>query len=147
MRLKLNTVVHRLNAHEDLRDFIRELAPRRWKLFQVLPVDGQNHERFAEFEIDQASFDAFVERHRELAAHDIDIVGEANEDMRGSYAMIDPAGRFYDSTTGQYLYSDPILEVGVERAWSQVRFDPKLFKTRGGDYDFDVGVGQLSARR
>ncbi len=147
MRLKLNTVVHRLNADEDLRAFVRELGPRRWKLFQVLPVNGQNHERFAEFEIEKARFDAFVDRHRELAAHGIEIVGEANEHMRGSYAMIDPAGRFYDSATGQHRYSDPILEVGVERAWSQVLFDPDRFQTRGGDYDFDVDIGRLTARR
>jgi len=147
MRLKLNTVVHRLNRDEDLSAFVRELGPSRWKLFQVLPVDGQNHERFAEFEIDRASFDAFVDRHRELAAWGVDIVAEINEDMRGTYAMIDPAGRFYDSATGRHRYSDPVLEVGVERAWEQVCFDPQRFQARGGDYDFDVGVDRLGVRR
>jgi radical S-adenosyl methionine domain-containing protein 2 len=143
MRLKLNTVVHRLNHDEDLTAFVRELQPRRWKLFQVLPVDGQNHERFAEFAIDRTTFDAFVERHRDLTADGIDVVAERNEDMRGSYAMIDPAGRFYDSATGRHRYSDPILEVGVELAWSQILFDSQRFRARGGDYDFDVGVHRL----
>jgi radical S-adenosyl methionine domain-containing protein 2 len=147
MQLKLNTVVHRLNQDEDLSAFVSELRPRRWKLFQVLPVDGQNHERFHEFEIDRASFQAFVDRHRELVANDVEIISEANEEMRGTYAMIDPAGRFFDSTTGQHHYSEPILKVGVERAWTQVCFDSNGFQARGGDYDFDVGVDRLRPRR
>lgn len=146
MRLKLNTVVHRYNRDEDLGAFVRELRPDRWKLFQVLPVDGQNHERFAEFELERASFDAFVARHRPLESQGVVIVSEANEDMRSSYAMIDPAGRFYDNTTGRHRYSDPILEVGVERAWKQVNFEPERFQARGGDYDFDVGRDRLTRR-
>jgi radical S-adenosyl methionine domain-containing protein 2 len=147
MQLKLNTVVHRFNRDEDLSAFVHELRPRRWKLFQALPVDGQNHERFGEFEIDRVSFDAFVDRHRALSAQGIDIVAEANEDMRGTYAMIDPAGRFYDSVSGRHRYSDPILEVGVEQAWTQVCFDSNRFQARGGDYEYDVGIDQLSRRR
>ncbi len=146
MRLKLNTVVHRFNRDEDLSDFVRELRPARWKLFQVLPVVGQNHERFAEFEIDQASFEAFVARHRATKAAGVEIVSETNEAMRGSYAMIDPAGRFYDNTTGRHRYSAPILEVGVAQAWAQVSFDPERFRARGGDYEFDVGADRLSRR-
>ena len=42
LRLKINTVVTRQNLHDDMRALIRELAPARWKVFQVLPVKGQN---------------------------------------------------------------------------------------------------------
>lgn len=146
MRLKLNTVVHRFNADEDLSAFVDELRPKRWKMFQVLPVEGQNLDRFHEFEIARVDFDAFVERHREVAAH-VDIVVETNEDMRGSYAMIDPAGRFYDNVDGRHRYSKPILEVGVLPAWSQVSFHEERFRARGGDYDFDVDLDRLKPRR
>lgn len=40
--VKLNTVVTRLNWHEDLTPLVRRVAPARWKVFQVLPVGGQN---------------------------------------------------------------------------------------------------------
>jgi radical S-adenosyl methionine domain-containing protein 2 len=146
MALKLNTVVHRGNQDEDLSAFVRELGPRRWKILQALRVEGQNDSRFGEFEIDRASFDAFVDRHRALADYGVEIVDEANEDMRGTYAMIDPAGRFFDSATGTHRYSQPILQVGVEQAWAQVCFDPNGFEARGGDYDFDVGVDRLRPR-
>ena len=41
-RIKVNTVVTRSNLDEDLTEFIIEACPERWKLFQVLPVKGQN---------------------------------------------------------------------------------------------------------
>ena len=66
-------------------------------------------------------FDEFVARHRHLEDEGITIVPETNDDMIGSYAMVDPAGRFYDNVDGKYTYSEPILEVGVERALEQVR--------------------------
>ena len=56
--------------------------------------------------------------------------------IRGSYAMIDPHGRFFDSAGGGHRYSAPILEVGLVAAFSQVSFDPVKFLHRGGDYDF-----------
>jgi len=137
MALKLNTVVHTHNADDDLRAFVRELQPQRWKLFRVLPVDGQNDAHIAELEISQAQFDDYVARHRELERLEIDLVPEDNNDMRGTYAMIDPRGCFYDSVDGRYCYSAPILEVGVERAWTDIRFSPERFVERGGAYSFE----------
>ena len=42
IRLKVNTVVNRFNCAEDLRPFILAVQPERWKIFQALPVEGQN---------------------------------------------------------------------------------------------------------
>lgn len=134
--LKINTVVSSANWQEDLSSFIRKVRPRRWKILQVLPIKGQNDRHIERFLIDRTAFDAFVDRHRHLEREGITIVPEANEDMIGSYAMVDPAGRFYDNVDGTYTYSDPILEVGVERALEQVRIDPEKFVRRGGVYDW-----------
>jgi radical S-adenosyl methionine domain-containing protein 2 len=56
--------------------------------------------------------------------------------MTGSYIMVDPAGRFFDNLKGQYTYSEPILEVGIDKAFSQVTRDYKKFIDRGGKYDW-----------
>jgi radical S-adenosyl methionine domain-containing protein 2 len=56
--------------------------------------------------------------------------------MTESYVMIDPAGRFFDSAQGTYIYSLPILEVGVEEALKQVSINPERFRERGGNYDW-----------
>ncbi len=42
MGLKVNTVVTALNRNEDMSGFINALAPRRWKVFKLLVVAGQN---------------------------------------------------------------------------------------------------------
>ncbi|TDP63605.1 viperin family antiviral radical SAM protein [Bradymonas sediminis] len=136
IRLKMNTVVNRLNVDEDMSELIAQMAPERWKLFQVLPIDGQNDGYVEELEITRAEFDAFVARHRGLADAGIVVVSESNEAMTGSYAMVDPAGRFFDNTMGAHTYSRPILEVGIREAFSQVSFDLETFKARGGEYDW-----------
>lgn len=146
MRLKLNTVVHAINADDEIGCFVAALRPSRWKLFRALPVEGQNDGRFAEFELSRERFAGYVERHRWLEELGVTIVPEDNEDMRGTYAMIDPRGCFYDSVEGVHRYSAPILEVGIERAWGQVQFDAEGFEQRGGSYDFDVPASSLAPR-
>ena len=41
-RIKLNTVVCAINANDDMNDLALRLRPDRWKVFKVLPVEGQN---------------------------------------------------------------------------------------------------------
>lgn len=134
--LKINTVVTKVNQAEDLGPFIRKVHPQRWKILQVLPIAGQNDRYIEHFLVTRAQFDEFVARHKRLETEGIAIVPEANDDMIGSYAMVDPAGRFYDNVDGKYTYSDPILDVGVEQALEQVRIDREKFIRRGGVYDW-----------
>jgi len=146
-RLKLNTVVHAINAEEDLSSFVAGLRPQRWKLFQVLPVDGQNGADFARFQLSGAAFERYLERHRWVAELGIDVVPENNAQMRGTYAMIDPRGRFYDAVDGRYRYSQPLLKVGVSEAWRQVQFSSDGFLARGGRYSWDVSLEMLTRPR
>ena len=134
IRLKVNTVVNRLNHAEDFRRFILSIRPERWKIFQVLPVKGQNDARIDEFVVSDAEFNEYVEPNRAVEAKGITVVPESNELMTGSYAMVDPLGRFFDDTKGEHTYSRPILEVGVAAALPEVTIFPERFVARGGDY-------------
>lgn len=135
-RLKVNTVASALNADEDMSDLILSLAPERWKVFQVLPVKGQNDGKVEPLRIERDAFVNFCRRHQQIRAAGIELVPEDNEDMAGSYAMVDPAGRFFDNTSGSYHYSRPVLAVGVEAAWSDIRFEIERFTERGGRYNW-----------
>src|SRR3972149_6191899 len=42
IRLKINTTVTALSWNEDLHPLLEELRPDRWKVFQVLPIRGEN---------------------------------------------------------------------------------------------------------
>lgn len=136
IRVKLNTVVTSLNWQEDMTCFVLSTRPERWKVFQVLPIEGQNTGKVEPLLITRDQFQAFVDRHRGLAAHGITVAAESNEDMTGSYAMIDPLGRFFSNVGGRHVYSPPILEVGVAAAFSAIAFDPARFDARGGRYDW-----------
>lgn len=134
VRVKLNTVVTALNWHEDMSDLVRRLRPERWKVFQALPMDGQNDGSIEDLLIDRGQLSAFVERHQALAHEGFPPIVEDNDAMRGSYAMIDPLGRFFGNDTGRHVYSDPILSIGVEAALEQVGFSAEKFEGRGGRY-------------
>lgn len=136
IRIKINTVVHALNFDEDISDFMNEVKPERWKIFQMLPVEGQNDLHANDFMVSDENFAKYIGRHRAGVLPEISIVPEDNDAMRGSYAMIDPLGRFYDDTQGGHTYSEPILEAGVQNAFEQIQFSTFKFQKRGGEYSW-----------
>lgn len=136
IRLKVNTVVTSANWKEDFRGFIRWLKPERWKIFQVLRVNGQNDRHIDDYSVTAEQFDAYVQRNCMVEQENISVVPESNELMTKSYVMIDPAGRFFDNAQGAHNYSNPILEVGVHAALKTVSINPDRFLRRGGKYDW-----------
>jgi radical S-adenosyl methionine domain-containing protein 2 len=134
VRVKLNSVVTALTWNEDMSTLVRAVMPERWKAFQVLPMAGQNDGSVEDLLISSEQFAAFVRRHHGLAADGLSPIVEDNDAMRGSYVMVDPAGRFFGNASGRHVYSEPILEAGVQFALAQVGFVPSKFESRGGRY-------------
>ncbi|MCY3414219.1 MAG: radical SAM protein [Candidatus Heimdallarchaeota archaeon] len=128
IQLKINTVVTSRTWNEDMNWLLEELLPRRWKVFQMLPIQGEN-DGAADLLIDDYQFKTFIETHK---VHNP--VWESNTLMRGSYVMVDPLGRLFDNVYGMMRYSAPILDVGLEEALSEIEFDMLKFKKRGGMY-------------
>lgn len=125
LHLKLNTVVNQRNHGEDLSALVRRFAPDKWKVLRMLPVVNQN------LAVSDEQFTAFVARHRTFANI---LCAEDNQDMRESYLMVDPHGRFFQNIpliAGQgYAYSSPILQVGAKAAFAEMVFDPDRFSAR-----------------
>ena len=121
--IKINTVVNSANWTSDLSDWIERISPDKWKIFKVLPTVN------TQLTISDREYQSFLNRHQHLS--DI-ITAEDNTQMTQSYLMIDPVGRFYQNkeTGDSYDYSDPILEVGVEQALAQIRFNAVRFLER-----------------
>jgi radical S-adenosyl methionine domain-containing protein 2 len=112
---------------------VLRIRPERWKIFQVLPIAGQN-DGIEPLLISAQQFRSYVDRHAHLARADLDVVAEDNSAMTGSYIMVDPMGRFFDNVDGRLVYSQPILEVGVERAFASIRWERERMVARGGLY-------------
>jgi radical S-adenosyl methionine domain-containing protein 2 len=132
-KLKINTVVNKYNYNENLSGFIEVSGTNRWKVFQVLPIKGENDKHIDELKITKEEFNFFLANH-EKTKHVL--VPENNEEMRGSYAMVDPAGRFFENSTGSIINSDPVLKVGVEKAYDMAHPDSDKFIKRGGVYNW-----------
>jgi len=136
IRMKLNTVVCKPNLDDDMTALVLELKPERWKIFEVLPVEGQNDGEVDELLLVTGEFETWIERHAWVADEGIQFVPESNDLMRGSYAMMDALGRFYTNVDGGHSYGPSILDVGVKQAWKENSFLEERFIDRGGVYEW-----------
>jgi radical S-adenosyl methionine domain-containing protein 2 len=138
VKFKLNSVICSYNHEEDMNEHIQALAPFRWKVFQVLLIDGENvgsnktNKHAEQLQITKQQFDAFTKRH----ASQQSLVPESNEIMKDSYLILDEQMRFLNCQNGKKDPSQSILEVDVETALSQSGFDGKSFLKRQGIYDW-----------
>lgn len=132
--VKLNTVVTRHNVDEDMTNLVRAIAPERWKIFQVLRVEGQNEDTVDDLLVDDRKFEDFVARHDALNDEGIPVIAENNNAMTDSYAMIDPMGRFFGNTGGVHRIGRSILELGAKEALASVGFNHDKLVARGGVY-------------
>jgi radical S-adenosyl methionine domain-containing protein 2 len=134
--LKINTVVSALNKDENIADFINNFKISRWKVFQVLMVQGENSENFSDFKITESDFKMFCDRESKNLIEDYKniLIPETEDLIRGSYLMINPEGKFFDNTKGFYTESNKIIDVGVFKALNEISYDYGKFKSRNGDY-------------
>lgn len=126
-KVKINTVVNIHNQKEDLTDFINHSRASRWKVFDTLPVKGQNDREFEE--IRSTEFEQFVARNNHSS-----MVVETNDLMTGSYLLVDPLGRLFENTKGEHTYSSSLIDNSVEECLSQITLREDKFIERGGIY-------------
>ena len=129
IKLKINSVITRLNYKEDMFSLIDKIQPDRWKVFQVLKIEERNCYLIQDLMISQGEYESFVKRHEILSP-----ISENSIDMIDSCVMIDPQGRFYQNNGNFYIFSNPILEVGVINALNEVQYNYAKFLERGGLY-------------
>eukprot|EP01112_Ceratiomyxa_fruticulosa_P022931 TRINITY_DN8560_c0_g1_i1.p1 TRINITY_DN8560_c0_g1~~TRINITY_DN8560_c0_g1_i1.p1 ORF type:complete len:269 (-),score=46.19 TRINITY_DN8560_c0_g1_i1:38-844(-) len=140
LKFKLNTVVNKYNYSEDMNARISALNPFRWKVFQVLPIEGENiganktNRDVTDFLITDEEYQHFLDTHQLQKER---LVPENNKTMRNSYIILDEYMRFLNCTAMKKEPSQSILEVGVETALQQCGFDDAMFHKRGGIYDWN----------
>ena len=135
LKIKINTVVNRLNWKEEMTDFIREVDPQRWKIFQVLKIEGENDHSFDDLMITKEQFSTFKEKNEMVLTNGTSPVFENNSEMIGSYIMIDPQGRLFDNMNGNISYQSVDI-LNMKESLANIRFDSDLFIQRGGIYEW-----------
>lgn len=135
-KLKINTVVNSFNWYSDLNDFIDDVKPERWKVFQALRVEGQNDSQFDEIKVTDEQYKSFINQHKlndDMSERNC-LVVEDNEAMTGSYLLIDPQGRLFENSKGCYTYSSPLQDNDIEKCLSEININREMFIKRGGIY-------------
>lgn len=127
IKFKLNTVVNAFNVDEDMTRHITALRPDRWKVFQVLPIEGEKENsgvgakrNVKSFVVSAEHFERFLARHRATDVLRNILKAEDNSTMQSSYVLLDEDLRFLDSSTGGKIPTASILTVGVKAAWRQL---------------------------
>ena len=134
VKIKINTVVTKLNYDSLLAEKIALLKPIRWKILRMLPVENQNSKAFELIPSDD-EFRHFIDRNKKNAEDaGVKVVAEENFEMKGSYLMIGPDGRFFNNVDNTLKYSDNILDVGIHKALSQTPLLREIFYKREGNY-------------
>ncbi|KAG8215684.1 hypothetical protein J3R82DRAFT_7558 [Butyriboletus roseoflavus] len=137
----VNTVfkVSHNNWEENMNNQIEEIAPFRWKVFQVLLLDSENTgpdsnslRDARSLTVTKEQYKAFLDRH----AGQTSLVPEDNDAMKDSYLLIDEEMRFLDCRAGGKKPGRSIMEVGVQTALLDSGFDEKTFLSRGGIFDW-----------
>ncbi|KAI8944308.1 hypothetical protein F4801DRAFT_585566 [Xylaria longipes] len=148
IKFKLNTVICTLNWEEDMVEIIRQLDPFRWKVFQVLYIEGENDAKDEDVYLNKRKrnarkllisdeqFKTFCDKHQHLKS----FVPEPNSLMASSYLILDEYLCFLDKGAGVEKQSRSILEVGVQSALREIYWDQAAFKTRGGMYEWTKDV-------
>ena len=119
--IKFNIVVNEHNWEQCLVSRLLLLNPAKIKIFKQLPFGKERG-------ISDTQFNHFLMRNE--TEHE-SIFIEGNEDMRNSYLMIDPMGRFFqNSTAKEYTFSKPIQDVGILAAIMGMKFDSNKYLNR-----------------
>jgi len=120
IKIKINTVVNAHNYTTDLANFIDLVKPDKWKILQAVSLSSEIYCSDDEFKI-------FLDNHIHISSK---IYKEKNQDMKDSYIMIDPHGRFYQNSNDEYSYSKSILHVDMNEAFKSLKFDFKKYSNR-----------------
>jgi len=134
VKLKINTVVTKLNFDEDMRPLIAELRPLRWKVFQMLVIAGQNEEHLSRLAPSKEEFEAFKQINREVTLESGQLpTFEASDDMVDSYLILAPDGSVIKNSHHRYEFVplETVLSSGLSGIVS-----PSAYHARGAKYEW-----------
>ena len=116
IRLKVNTVVSKLNLDEDLLSVYNRLQPDKLKIFCMHVVENVNG-KVSGLIPTQEEYNTFVERNS--AVENCTVVIEGHDSMQNAYFMINPQGEVYMNDGGTEKKYGSCLETPL----------PEIFKT------------------
>lgn len=134
IHLKINSTITQLNYTENLRAIVRTLNPERWKIFQYLPINGQNNESQDSLSISSNLFRDFIQMHQNIILTNGESpIFEFCEDMIGSYFMLNPSGNILVNNNGEYL--EIAFETAIKHGIETI-INPEKYLERKAIYEW-----------
>ena len=124
-KLKINTVVSRVNLDENFNDFYETVMPDRIKLLQVLRPAGRLKQDYTDFLIEEDDYLEFVQRHHKFSEV---ICSENNELMLNSYYILNSDACFLDNKSG--CISGSLLENDLKSVLKDIYVDENKYRAR-----------------
>ena len=128
IKLKINTVVSKLNVNEDMTVFLKRLKPDRLKFLQMEIVEGVN-DCASKYKISEKEFDRFCKKHENCCRN---TVCERAADLENSYLMINPQGEVQLNNSGRYQTYGSCLERELYEILSRIPINGDRFNSRYG---------------
>ena len=124
IKIKLNTVVSKLNKNERLTEIENKIKIDRWKFLKAKFFENKNFSN-KNLIISDAEFENFVARNQRRKG---EVVLESI--IRRSYIIIDNVGNLLDNFGDSYEIVGNILEENFSEVFSSYKFDRKLYQER-----------------
>ncbi len=127
IKLKINTVVSKLNLHEDMLSLYERMKPNRLKFLCMHVLENINSE-VSELKPTREEFDRFVAGNRFQYADEF--VAEAEGSMQNSYLMISPSGNVFLNENGEGKTYGNCLEQDLYEICEALPFDDEKYNLR-----------------
>ena len=126
IKIKLNTVVSRLNMNEQLTSLENEVKIERWKFLKMKPFENKNFSN-KYLTISDKEFQYFVERNPVKYGAAV-----PEPTTTRSYIIIDNEGNLLDNFGDSYDIVGNVLEENFSEVFSRYQFDKELYNSRYG---------------
>ncbi len=127
IKLKINTVVSKLNLHEDMLSLYEKLKPNRLKFLCMHVLENINSGA-NELKPTREEFESFVDRNRFRYADEL--VAEAEGSMQNSYLMISPSGNVFLNENGEGKTYGNCLVQDLYEICAALPFDKEKYNLR-----------------
>ncbi len=124
IKIKINTVVSRLNVGEKLIGLERKISIDRWKFLKIKPFDNKIFSN-KNLLIGNKEFSEFLERNRRNDGYSI-----PEQTTERSYIIIDNCGNLLDNFGDSYEIVGNLLEESFCAVFGRYNFDSELYQSR-----------------
>lgn len=127
IRIKLNTVVSRLNVHEKLTGIEEELPIDRWKF---LKMKGFKNDSFSNMDllVSDDEFAAFLANNQRTRGESV-----PEQSLTRSYIMVDNRGNLVDDEGDDYTIVGNLTTESFTDVFGRYAFDEDLYNSRYGN--------------